>query len=141
LYNFTKSPNSILANFYLVPISLLVVVFALLLAFHTGVRMFFTLLLQILLEYVDRLSGFSHLFSNSRVERMENKLRVLRERKQEPRNIEEDSEEGSVSSKEEIQDHVSFWRNISTLVVRPFRRRGRKGSSFGRKSSASPPDA
>ena len=43
--------------------------------------LFSTLLLQIILEYVDRLSGFSHLFGDVRIENMKMRLKDLKDRK------------------------------------------------------------
>jgi hypothetical protein len=40
------------------------------------------LLLKILLEYADRLSGFSHLFGEARLERMTKKLQYMKKEKE-----------------------------------------------------------
>jgi hypothetical protein len=71
---------------------------------------------------------------------MEKWLRALKA-KEEHLNPEEDSEDGSESSEEELQDRTSISKNISAITARAFRRRGRNESPFRRHSSSSPPDA
>jgi hypothetical protein len=107
-----------------------------------------------MLEYADRLSGFSYLFSNSHIERLESKLRVLRKRKLERRGVQEEEDEdededgssegdGSESESgvdEEGRGRVPFWRTMKNGLTRRFGRR-RKSSEGGRRQSASPPDA
>jgi len=59
-----------------------VVFFAFLLAFHTGVRIFFTLYVQIALAYTDRLTGFSRIFDESKVQQWEDKLKDIQRENQ-----------------------------------------------------------
>jgi len=67
---------------YVFPISLVVVVFACVIAFHNNAMLFSTLLLQYILEYVDLMSGFSHLFRDIRVDKMKERVRKLEDRKE-----------------------------------------------------------
>ncbi len=64
-----------------VPISVFIVAFAFLLVFHTGMRTFFNLYLQVGLEILGRVTGFSKLFDETKVEDWEERLKVLKRRR------------------------------------------------------------
>jgi hypothetical protein len=87
--------------------------------------LFSTLLLQILLEYADRISGFSHLFRDSHVEKMKKSLSVLREKRQE--RLLKNEEDGDES--EDVEEIPTIRQKVSSLAARPFKFRGRTSTS------------
>jgi spore cortex formation protein SpoVR/YcgB (stage V sporulation) len=87
--------------------------------------LFSTLFLQILLEYADRISGFSHLFGDSQVENMKKSLSVLREKRQQRLlKIEDDGSES-----EDVKEIPTIRQKVSSLVAKPFKFRGRTSTS------------
>jgi len=98
--------------------------------------LFSTLLLQIILEYVDRLSGFSHLFGDVRVENMKKKLKSLKDRRKGRRDGGEiDIVNGELDEKQSDSESSVSVRGSAKEVpfggkfMRLFRRRGRSRSS------------
>lgn len=108
-----------------VPLSLFVVLVALILAFHKNARLLSTLLIQILLEYADRISGFSHILGDSQVEKMKSSLSAIKTKSQERLSGGETDEDRS----DEVGKKLNIRRKVSSLVARPFRFRGKGESS------------
>ena len=80
-----------------------------------------TLLLQILLEYVDRFSGFSHLFGEYQVRKLANKLLVLKEKKEKKKMRLQKLGE-VYDTNEDVKERSPFWRKIESFVAKLFRR-------------------
>jgi hypothetical protein len=99
--------------------------FAILLAFHENARQFLTLILQILFEYADYISGFSNLFRESRIDKMKGCLSVLQEKK---RGRCQKHDEG-LDAGEKAKEVLPIWQKISSLVARNLQRRGIPSSS------------
>jgi hypothetical protein len=112
-------------TFSVVPLSLFVVLVALILAFHKNARVLSTLLIQILLEYADRVSGFSHILGDSQVEKLKRSLSAIKRKPQERLSGGEIDKDRS----EEVGKKLSIRRKVSRLVARKFRFRGKVSSS------------
>lgn len=104
-----------------VPLSLFVVLVALILAFHKNARRLSTLLIQILLEYADRISGFSHILGDSQVENMKRSLSAIKTKPQERLSGGEIDD----NSSERVKEKLKIRQKILSLVARPFRFRGK----------------
>ncbi|PVH73425.1 hypothetical protein DL98DRAFT_51819 [Cadophora sp. DSE1049] len=85
---------------YLFPISFFIVIFALLLAFHTGLRQLCTLYTQIALAYLDHSTGFSKVVRQDNNEKIEELRTRLESIKAKSRGEFEEESEYTVSIKE-----------------------------------------
>jgi hypothetical protein len=111
-----QNHQSVRAYISVVPLSLFVVLVALILAFHKNARLLSTLLIQILLEYADRISDFSHILGDSQVEKMKRSLSAIKRKPQEKLSggkIDEDCSE-------EVEEKLSIRRKASRLIARKF---------------------
>lgn len=120
-----QNHQSVRAYISVVPLSLFVVLVALILAFHKNARLLSTLLIQILLEYADRISGFSHILGDSQVEKMKRSLSAIKRKPQERLSGGEIDEDCS----EEVEKKLGIRRKASRLIARKFRFRGKVSSS------------
>ncbi|KAG4431028.1 hypothetical protein IFR05_013486 [Cadophora sp. M221] len=124
---------------YLFPISFLFVFFALLLAFHTGLRQLCTLYAQIGLAYLDHATGFSKIVrqdNDERIEELKLRLDVIKEK---TRGVSNDSSVTTdiemVLRRRRFQTLGAPWWAIKRTFRRIFRRRPRSISSSDRVSS------
>jgi hypothetical protein len=83
------------------------------------------LLIQILLEYADHISGFSRILGDSQVEKMKRSLSALKTKPQESLLGDEIDDNPS----ERVREKPKTRQKLSSLVARPFRFRGKGTSS------------